>query len=132
MEETIKRCKAFIEAGADMIFPEGLATEAEFAQVAQELKRFSPETLLLANMTEFGKTPMIPFTKFKDLGYNCVIYPVTTLRVTMKAVDSCLDVLQKEGTAEPLLSHMQTRKELYNLLDYTPGVEWYYPNSTKK
>lgn len=132
LEEAIARCKAYIEAGADMIFPEGLESEKEFAYVATELRKVNKEVLLLANMTEFGKTPMIPFARFQELGYNCVIYPVTTLRCAMKAVDGCLDELKREGTAEGLLKHMQTRKELYKALDYTPGVEWHYPNSIKK
>ena len=132
IDETIKRSKAYIDAGADMIFPEGLVSEEEFTRVAKELRDYKNDIFLLANMTEFGKTPYIPFNAFEKMGYNCVIYPVSTLRVSMKAVDDFLDNLQQQGTVENQLGKMQTRKELYSTLEYTPGVEWYYPNSTKK
>ena len=91
IEETITRSKAYIDAGADMIFPEGLASAEEFQRVAKELKQYSPNTYLLANMTEFGKTPIIPLQHFESMGYNCVIYPVTTLRIAMKAIEMSLD-----------------------------------------
>ena len=132
LEETIKRSKAYIDAGADMKFPEGLSSKEEFAQVAKELKSHKKDILLLANMTEFGKTPYLNFKEFEEMGYNCVIYPVSTFRVAMKAVEGFLMELKAEGTAEGQLGLMQTRKELYNSLQYTPGNEWYYPSSTKK
>jgi methylisocitrate lyase len=132
LEEAIKRCKAYIEAGADMIFPEGLATEEEFAALARELRATKKDVLLLANMTEFGKTPIIPFERFEQMGYSCVIYPVTTLRVAMRAVTDCLDDLKKTGSVKTQLQKMQTRQELYDTLEYTPGKEWYYPTSAKK
>lgn len=85
----IERSKLYIDAGADMIFPEGLNTAEEFKVVAAALKGYGPKggPLLLANMTEFGKTPYINVTDFKEWGYNIVIYPVTSLRVAMKAVN---------------------------------------------
>ena len=132
LEETIRRSKLYIDAGADMIFPEGLASRDEFKTVARALKQHKPDVFLLANMTEFGKTPYITHNEFTEYGYSCVIYPVSTLRVAMKAVDEMLDELKTTGTLEGQLPHMQTRKELYSALHYVPGEEWYYPSSTKK
>ena len=82
-------------------------------------------------MTEFGKTPIINFTDFEKMGYSCVIYPVSTLRVAMKAVDGFLGDLKKNGDVNTQLDKMQTRQELYGLLNYKPGVEWIYPNSKR-
>ena len=79
-----------MDAGADMIFPEGLHTQEEMAIVAKELKQKNPNIYLLANMTEFGKTPYISLTDFEKMGYSCVIYPVSTLRIASKAVDDFL------------------------------------------
>ena len=88
-----------------MIFPEGLSNIEEFKIVADALKHYGPKggPYLLANMTEFGKTDLIPLEEFKKLGYNCVIYPVTTLRVAMKAVDLFLKHLMTHGTQEGFL-----------------------------
>jgi len=105
IEETISRSKKYIDAGADMIFPEGLSNIEEFKIVADALKHYGPKggPYLLANMTEFGKTDLISLEEFKKLGYNCVIYPVTTLRVAMKAVDLFLKHLMTFGTQEGFL-----------------------------
>lgn len=132
IEETIKRSIEYIDAGADMIFPEGLATREEFDMVSKELRSHNKNVMLLANMTEFGKTPYIHLEEFKEMGYNCVIYPVSTFRVANKAIDNFLTTLKEEGTQKNTLSDMQTRKELYNTLKYVPGKEWIYPNSSKK
>jgi len=131
-DAAIDRAAAYVNAGADMIFPEGLASEDEFAKFAKAMRALKgPDPrggpYLLANMTEFGKTPMIPLEKFNAMGYSCVIYPVTLLRIAMKAVDAALAELKKTGTAEGLLPKMQTRQELYDLIAYQPGVEWPYP-----
>lgn len=129
-EQAVVRAKEYVEAGADMVFPEGLASEAEFGDFAAKLRQAlgpSKPCFLLANMTEFGKTPMIPASRFAELGYNCVIYPVTLLRVAMGAVTRALETLKNEGSAKGLLGQMQTREELYKLIGYTPGVEWSYP-----
>lgn len=115
-----------------MIFPEGLSSEAEFASFSQEVRKVHPQVFLLANMTEFGKTPYIDFKKFSDYGYNCVIYPVSTLRIAMKAVSLFVDDLVQNGTVENSLKNMQTRKELYELLKYKPGDEWIFPNPKDK
>ena len=89
-DECIKRSFAYVEAGADMIFPEGLESKEELEIVAKLLKDKYPHIYLLANMTEFGKTPYISIEEFTKMKYSCVIYPVSTLRVASKAVDDFL------------------------------------------
>ncbi len=126
-DAAVDRAKAYASAGADMIFPEGLTSEQEFADFARKLRAAHPKVYLLANMTEFGKTPIIPLTKFGALGYSCVIFPVSLLRVAMGAVDRALAQLKKDGSVEGFLGQMQTRQELYGLIGYTPGVAWEYP-----
>lgn len=121
-DDAVTRANAYRAAGADMIFPEGLESEAEFARFAQQ----SPG-LLLANMTEFGKTPLIPAARFNELGYRLVIFPLSMQRVAMGAVTRALEALKRDGSVESLLGQMQTRKELYDLLGYTPGREWVFP-----
>ena len=127
-DAAVARAGAYVEAGAEMIFPEGLGSADEFARFAQALRaRCAPlgrRPLLLANMTEFGKTPMIPLAQFSQFGYDCVIYPVSMLRVAMHAVERALGELHEKGSVEGLLGSMQTRKELYELVQYTPGVPW--------
>jgi methylisocitrate lyase len=93
-----------------MIFPEGLDTAEEFQIVAKELKNHKSSVFLLANMTEFGKTPYINISTFKDYGYNCVIYPVSTLRVAMKAVDGFFADLKANGVQKGYTDKMQSRK----------------------
>eukprot|EP00743_Colponemidia_sp_Colp-15_P003305 GILK01003569.1.p1 GENE.GILK01003569.1~~GILK01003569.1.p1 ORF type:complete len:310 (+),score=52.57 GILK01003569.1:69-998(+) len=137
IESTISRAKRYVDAGADMIFPEGLVSEEEFKIVADALYGYGNKDapgggpFLLANMTEFGKTPIIPLSRFSALGYHCVIFPVSTLRVAMGAVTSFLRALKEEGTVESHLDKMQSRQDLYSLLQYTPGKEWTYPTMTK-
>lgn len=114
MKETLMRSKAYIDAGASMIFPEGLTSKEEFQLVAKELRQYKPDILLLANMTEFGKTPYIDYQDFKDWGYNVIIYPVSTLRVANKAIEEFLISLKKNGTQKEFLHKMQTRQELYS------------------
>lgn len=132
IEETIRRAIMYREAGADMIFPEGLGSREEFQQVSKALKAHDPETFLLANMTEFGKTPYITLDEFDQMGYNCVIFPVSTFRIANHAIEEFLGELKAKGTAEGSLSKMQTRKELYDTLGYQPGKEWYFPDSVVK
>lgn len=126
MEEAIARANAYRAAGADMIFPEGLHSEDEFAEFAKA----SPG-LLLANMTEFGKTPDIPAERFGEMGYDLVIYPLSMMRLAMGHVARGLEALKKDGSVRGVLDEMQTRKELYALLGYTPGREWSYPSPTR-
>ena len=131
LEAAVTRAALYTRAGAAMIFPEGLQSEAEFAAFADALARADrggrPLPHLLANMTEFGKTPMIPAARFGQLGYTCVIYPVTLFRIAMGAVTRALATLRDSGSAEALLPQMQTRQELYALTGYTPGVPWELP-----
>ncbi|MBI1190821.1 MAG: methylisocitrate lyase [Tepidisphaera sp.] len=128
-EAAVNRAAAYVRAGADMIFPEGLANEQEFKLFAQAMRRLEgPDPrggpYLLANMTEFGKTPMLTLSQFEALGYSIVIYPVTMLRVAMGAVTRALAELREKGTAEGLLGQMQTRQQLYATIGYTPSVPW--------
>lgn len=113
LQSAIDRARNYIEAGADAIFPEGLQTEGEFAAFRKAVK-----VPLLANMTEFGKTPIISTPKFKDLGYQMVIYPMTAFRVMLKAIDECYAELLSTGTQQGILDKMRTRKELYDRIDY--------------
>ena len=125
LDAAIERGNVYRDAGADMIFPEGLASEDEFAEFASGCPG-----LLFANMTEFGKTPIIPVSRFAELGYNIVIFPVTMQRIAMKAIEQALSTLHSEGSVDSLLGDMQTRKELYALLGYEPGAEWVTPSSS--
>ena len=172
LEEAVRRLKLYVDAGADMVFPEGLATEEEFRHVAEELRGYRGGEaggatagggagggaaaaavaaaaaerggagggvgggaggrvlapcggpFLLANMTEFGKTPLIPLRRFGALGYHATIFPVGTLRAAMGAVTGMLRQLRAGGEVGASLGGMQTRAELYELLRYTPGEEW--------
>ena len=114
LESALKRAKSYKEAGADMIFPESLNSKEEFEAFKKALK----DTPLMANMTEFGKSPLLSQKELEDLGYHLVIYPVTTLRLAMKAVEKGLEEIKQKGTQKNILHHMQERKELYKLLDY--------------
>jgi len=113
LEAAITRAKAYIDAGAEMIFPEALADEKEF-----ETFRKQVAVPLLANMTEFGKSKLLTTTQLESLGFNIVIYPVTSLRIAMKAVIDGLAKIQEDGTQEHLLPQMQTRADLYKLIRY--------------
>ena len=125
MDDAIRRAHAYRQAGADMIFPEGLESEDEFAAFAAG----SPG-LLLANMTEFGKTPDISADRFAELGYQLVIYPLSVMRLAMKQVVAGLEELKNKGTLRGVLDQMQTRAELYDLLNYTPSEPWDFPNAS--
>jgi methylisocitrate lyase len=113
LDGAITRAKTYVDAGADMIFPEALADEGDFDKFRQAIS-----VPLLANMTEFGKSKLLTTQQLASLGVNVVIYPVTALRLAMKAVEEGLAALGKEGTQKPLLDRMQTRAELYELLRY--------------
>jgi methylisocitrate lyase len=113
LDGAIHRAKGYVDAGADMIFAEALADEGEFAKFKKAVN-----VPLLANMTEFGKSKLLTTKQLADVGVSVVIYPVTSLRLAMKAVADGLAVLKGEGTQESLLPEMQTRAELYDLLRY--------------
>ena len=109
----LDRARAYVDAGADMLFPEALADEAEFEAV-----RRAVDVPLLANMTEFGRSKLLDARTLADLGVNLVIYPVTTLRLAMGAVEEGLARLRDDGTQAGLLDRMQTRGRLYELVRY--------------
>ena len=113
MDKMIDRCKAYIDAGAEIIFPEALRDEKDFEKVRKELPCY-----LLANMTEFGKTKLLNYKELENLGYNIVIYPVTTQRLAMKNVEDGLRDIYSNGHQNNIISKMQTRKRLYELVEY--------------
>ena len=113
LEKMIDRCKSYIDAGAEIIFPEALKDEKEFENVRKKL-----ECYLLANMTEFGKSKLLNCKKLENLGYNIVIYPVTTQRLAMKSVEDGLRTIMNDGHQNNIIDKMQTRKRLYDLVDY--------------
>ncbi|PYJ08779.1 MAG: methylisocitrate lyase [Verrucomicrobia bacterium] len=114
----VKRANAYVAAGADAIFPEALQTKEEFRDFAREVK-----VPLLANMTEFGKSPLLSVQELDELGYRMVIFPQSAFRLSMKATDEFFRALRKSGTQSEWVEKMQTRKELYQTLDYDPGAE---------
>jgi len=113
LEKTIDRIKAYEDAGADMIFPEAMKDEKEFEKVRKISKTF-----LLANMTEFGKSKLLTKSELESLGYNLVIYPVTSQRLAMKNVEDGLKSIFEKGHQNEIINKMQTRKRLYELVEY--------------
>jgi methylisocitrate lyase len=114
----VERARQYIAAGADAIFPEALQTIEEFRNFAREIDR-----PLLANMTEFGKSPLLSFGELEKLGYRMVIFPMTAVRIAMKATADFFADLKRAGTQTGWLDRMQTRKELYALLGYDPTAD---------
>lgn len=123
-DAAVDRAKRYLDAGADGIFPEAMQDAAEFARFARALCGFGPALgaglppPLLANMTEFGKSPLLSLAELSDMGYRMVIYPQTALRVAFGAVTRMLADLRRDGHQRAWLPNMQTRQELYDLLDY--------------
>jgi methylisocitrate lyase len=113
IDDAIERAKRYLEAGADWIFPEALQSKDEFEKFARAI-----DAPLVANMTEFGKSPLLTLDELAELGYSAVLYPVTLLRIAMKAGEAALNLLAADGTQADILDLMQTREELYDLLDY--------------
>ena len=113
LDKMIERCKAYIDAGAEIIFPEALKDESEFEKVRKSL-----DSYLLANMTEFGKSKLLGYKDLENLGYNIVIYPVTTQRLAMKSVEDGLRAIFDDGHQNNIIDKMQTRKRLYELVEY--------------
>jgi len=113
LDKMIDRCKAYIDAGAEIIFPEALKNEIEFEKVRKSL-----DSYLLANMTEFGKTKLLNYKELENLGYNIVIYPVTTQRLAMKNVEDGLRAIFEDGHQNNIIDKMQTRKRLYEIVEY--------------
>jgi methylisocitrate lyase len=114
LDQAIDRMKAYVDAGADAIFPEAMKNEKEFEAVREAL----PGVPLLANMTEFGKSRLLTVTELENLGFNIVIWPVSSLRLAMKAVIDGFETLKAEGNLDSELPNMQTRADLYELLQY--------------
>ncbi len=113
IDKMINRCKAYIDAGAEIIFPEALNDEKDFEKVRKELSCY-----LLANMTEFGKSKLFNYKELENFGYNIVIYPVTSQRLAMKNVEDGLRVIFDDGHQNNIIDKMQTRKRLYDLVEY--------------
>ena len=113
MDKAIDRAKAYVDAGADAIFPEAMQNENEF-----EIFRRAIDVPMMANMTEFGKSPLLSARTLAEIGYNLVIYPVTTLRLAMGAVRKGLAEIAETGTQSGLVQEMQTRAQLYDLIRY--------------
>jgi methylisocitrate lyase len=113
LDAAIARARAYVAAGADMVFPEALRDEGEFRAFREAL-----DVPLMANMTEFGASPLLSVAALERLGYDLAIYPVTTLRLAMGAIERGLRALREEGTQERLVPEMQTRARLYELLRY--------------
>ncbi|MEE2655140.1 MAG: methylisocitrate lyase [Pseudomonadota bacterium] len=113
MDAAIDRAKAYVDAGADAIFPEAMEGEKEF-----EIFRKAIDVPMMANMTEFGKSPLLSAMQLENLGYNLVIYPATTLRLAMGAIQVGLAEIAETGTQSGLMERLHTRKELYDLIRY--------------
>lgn len=113
LEGALARARLYVEAGAEVIFPEALTTVEMFRDFAQAL----PGVPLLANMTEFGRTPQLTAAQFEELGYKIVIWPVSSLRVANKAQEELFQAIARDGSAEAMLARMQTRAELYEAID---------------
>jgi methylisocitrate lyase len=117
-DRMIARAQRYVEAGADAIFPEALQNVEEFRDFPKRI-----DVPLLANMTEFGKSPLLSFKELAGFGYRMVIFPQSAFRVSMKASHKLLRALKESGTQKEWLDEMQTREELYKLLDYDPAAE---------
>jgi len=116
-DRTVDRAQNYLAACADAIFPEALQSAEEFRDFANEI-----DLPLLANMTEFGKSPLLSFEELSDFGYRMVIFPMSAFRVAMKASEEFLRALKKSGAQSDWLEKMQTREELYELLNYDPNA----------
>jgi methylisocitrate lyase len=117
-DRAVERSRRYLDAGADAIFPEALQSADEFKAFARDVK--AP---LLANMTEFGKSPLLSFDELVGFGYRMVIFPQSAFRVSMKASEKFLRDLKRQRTQSGWIDKMQTRQELYELLDYDPAAE---------
>ena len=113
LDATLERIKAYENAGADMVFPEAMKDESEFEKVRKAAKGY-----LLANMTEFGKSKLLNKEELENLGYNLVIYPVSSQRLAMQNVEIGLKSIFKDGHQNNIIDKMQTRKRLYELVEY--------------
>jgi len=119
LDASVRRAREYARAGADAVFPEALESAEEFRAFAQGLSKEGIKVPLVANMTEFGKTPYLTVREFEDLGYRIVLFPVTALRVATKAIETMLAEVKALGTQQGLLNRMHTRQQLYELLRYS-------------
>ena len=114
MDGAVARAKLYMEAGADAIFPEALNT----AEMFREFARRMPGVKLLANMTEFGRTPFFTDKEFEEMGYAMVIWPVSALRVANRAMEELYAAINRDGGTQGMVDRMQTRAELYEAIGY--------------
>jgi methylisocitrate lyase len=112
-DAAVARAKAYVDAGADWVFPEALADRDEFQRFAEAIR-----VPLVANMTEFGQSPLLKHAELAELGYAAVLYPVSLLRIFMRAAEAALATIADDGTQQEILDLMQTREELYDLIGY--------------
>lgn len=117
-DAAVRRAQSYLKAGADAIFPEALESAKEFRDFARHVR-----VPLMANMTEFGRSPLLSVRQLAAMGYRIVIFPLTAFRVSMEAADACLRELKRRGSQRAWLGRMQTREELYKLLNYDPRAE---------
>ena len=117
-DAALRRAESYLKAGADAIFPEALETAKEFREFARRVR--AP---LLANMTEFGRSPLLSARQLAAMGYRMVLFPMTVFRVSMKSAEDFLHELKRRGTQQGWMKRMQTRQELYDLLKYDPSAE---------
>lgn len=113
IDDAIERAQRYLDAGADWIFPEALRSPEEFAQFADAI-----DAPLVANMTEFGQSPLLKADELAEMGYAIILYPVTMLRVAIKAIEAGLAMIMADGSQQELMDIMQSREELYELLNY--------------
>ena len=123
LEAAVQRAATYVGAGADALFPEALESAEEFRTFAHGIAKEGINVPLIANMTEFGKTPLLSVAEFESLGYRGVLFPVTDLRTALQAIDRLLAELKLFGSQKDWLHHMMTRRELYSLLRYTDSHE---------
>jgi methylisocitrate lyase len=114
LDRAVERANLYLQAGADAIFPEALTD----ARMFEEFARRMPNVPLLANMTEFGRTPFFTAAEFEAMGYKMVIWPVSSLRVAARAQEKLYSALKRDGGTQNMLDHMQTRSELYQTIGY--------------
>ena len=114
VDGAVARARLYVEAGADAIFPEALVN----AEMFRAFARAMPGVKLLANMTEFGRTPFFTASEFEAMGYRMVIWPVSALRAANKAQEGVYAAIQRDGGTQNVIDRMQTRQELYDTIRY--------------
>ncbi len=114
IDGAVARARLYLEAGADAIFPEALTTREMFVEFAKRM----PGVKLLANMTEFGRTPFFTAAEFQEMGYAMVIWPVSHLRIAARAMEDLYVAIRKDGGTQNMVGRMQTRAQLYETIGY--------------